>query len=173
MVGRNKRKLLNLSATVWLTLSLPKARTALNWPLAALQLRAFSPYLRQQRDQHCGSTVNTPVNTHPAAQPLSWDTWPEQDAAQGAPRLSSWQKQDSSTSRPSLLCSGRGDLPAPKVTQDTALTIQALAADSVLKWRRMSTTTDPVQPNSVDELELQFIVQNLVMVWVGGHTWEA
>lgn len=51
-------------------------------------------------------------------------------------------------------------------------TIQALAADSGLKWRRRS-TTDPVQPNPADKLELQFAVQNLVMVWVGGHVWEA
>lgn len=46
-----------------------------------------------------------------------------------------WHSGDSSTSR-TLLCSARGDLPAPQVTQDMAVTIQALPEDSSLKWRR-------------------------------------
>lgn len=45
-----------------------------------------------------------------------------------------------------------GDLPALKVTEDTALITQAPAVDSVLEGRKMSVTaTRPVQQNSGDK----------------------
>lgn len=48
-------------------------------------MRAFIPYDRQQHNQHCGSTANTPLNTHPAAQLLSWDTAQSRMLPKGLP----------------------------------------------------------------------------------------
>jgi len=52
--------------------------------------------------------------------------------ATGVSQLCPQQEWDGSPSRTLRICSGRGPL-SPKATQDAALILQALAADSILE----------------------------------------
>lgn len=75
----------------------------------------------------------------------------EEGAGEGAPGCAPGR---GGTAAPPGHCGSAraGDLPAPKVTRDAALTTQAPAADSVLEWRKISVTaTSPVQQNSGDK----------------------
>lgn len=153
MVGKNKRKPLNLSATAWLTLSLLKACTALKLTLSSWENSAPVK----------GSRVTNTVGAQ----------WPHTLQHSPSPGTHGQGRMLPKGLGPSLLCSARGDLPAPKSPRTWLSPSRHWQHTQASKWRRMSMTTNPVQPNLADKLELQFVVQNLVIVWVGGHMWEA
>lgn len=60
------------------------------------------------------------------------------------------QERDSSTST-TLPFTPAKDIPASKAAQDMAPIIQALAADLILRWRKLYTTATEVQPHRVRE----------------------
>lgn len=98
----------------------------------------------------------------------------EEDAGEGAPGFVPGR---SGTAAPSGHCGSAqaGDLPVPKFTWDTALIIQPLAVDSTPKdgGGRCQHSNESHSAKFRGQVEPQFVVQNIVMVWLCGQTQEA
>lgn len=88
----------------------------------------------------------------PAAtvQLLFWEPLCKEGHLQRGSWSCAWHEWDSSTSK-TLPFTPAKDIPASKATQDVAPIIQALAADLILKWRKLYTIATEVQLDKIQE----------------------
>lgn len=131
-----------------------------------MQLRAFSPH-----GPAAGPAVWEHSEQSPAALLLSWDTRPEPGPATGAPGLGPGTV---GTAAPPghCCCALPGETSQPHKSHRTWLLPS-----------RHCQRTHPSNGGDVNnrasstklsrQVELQFVVQNLIMVYVGGHLWKA